>query len=372
MGPIRKLLAVGLLLPLVAESVHAAGETRDFVAQFRGNPAGNAAFAGPSPGNIGKEAWRFATGHAVVASPVVADGNVYVGSTDGNLYALDATSGEELWRFEATAGITSSAAVSADTVFFQAEDNKIYAIHRDSGQLAWVYATGPDLPYTSFIENELWDYWTASPLLSGKMLVVGSGDGVLYALDPASGEKRWSFETGGRIRSTAVTDGHTVYVGSFDGRLYALDLEAGEPEWSFTTRGNEYFPVGSIQASPVIAGDLVIFGSRDFYVYALDRRSGEEVWAVEVAGSWVTSTAAIKEDRIVIGSSDGQSVSCLDRASGTEIWTRKVGSNLFSSPAIADGTVYIGNFDGYILALDLADGEHLATNMGSELGTNCR
>lgn len=343
-----------------------AGQATNYetdVAQFRGNPAGNGLFAARSPGNIGTEAWRFTTGHAVVATPVVADGVVYVGSTDGHLYALDATSGKEQWRFAADAAITSSAAVSGDAVFFQSDANRIYAVQRQSGRLVWSRETGPDLPYTSFIENELWDYWRASPLLAGDTLFVGSGNGVFHALDAASGEERWSHRTDGRIRATAVTDGETVFVGSFDGRFYALDAATGEELWVFATRGNEYFPVGSIQASPVIAGNLVVFGSRDFHVYALDRQTGAEAWSAEIAESWVTSTAAVSEGRVVVGSSDGQAVTCLELDSGVELWTRKVASNVFSSPAIVNGTVYVGNFDGYVLALDLADGSISGGNL---------
>ena len=47
----------------------------------------------------GKEKWRFGTGRAVVSSPAVSNGVVYVGSRDNNLYAIDAETGKERWRF---------------------------------------------------------------------------------------------------------------------------------------------------------------------------------------------------------------------------------------------------------------------------------
>jgi outer membrane protein assembly factor BamB len=42
--------------------------------------------------------WSFETGGPVWSSPTVMDDTVYVGSLDGNLYAVDASSGDELWR----------------------------------------------------------------------------------------------------------------------------------------------------------------------------------------------------------------------------------------------------------------------------------
>lgn len=46
----------------------------------------------------------------------------------------------------------------------------------------------------------------------------------MYALDAVTGNKKWSYATGGRVRSSpAVVDG-VVYVGSQDHNVYALDV----------------------------------------------------------------------------------------------------------------------------------------------------
>ena len=47
--------------------------------------------------------WTFRTGGAVISTPAVADGRVYFGSFDSNVYALDASSGALVWKFT-TAG----------------------------------------------------------------------------------------------------------------------------------------------------------------------------------------------------------------------------------------------------------------------------
>ena len=61
--------------------------------------------------------WR-STGGGIISSPAVARGAVYVGSGDGNLYVVDATSGDQLWRFRTEIGIGSSPVVEDGVVYF--------------------------------------------------------------------------------------------------------------------------------------------------------------------------------------------------------------------------------------------------------------
>ena len=71
-----------------------------------------------------KEKWRFTTRRAIDGSPVVVGDRVFVGSTDGRLYALNLADGKELWTSEAGGGFTGSPAV-ADGKLFIANDRGI-------------------------------------------------------------------------------------------------------------------------------------------------------------------------------------------------------------------------------------------------------
>src|SRR6056297_1705876 len=64
---------------------------------------GGQALSGFAEGSLAdsfKIGWRFRTGGAVKASPVVRDGIVYCGSGDGNVYAVNLETGRRVWRFE--------------------------------------------------------------------------------------------------------------------------------------------------------------------------------------------------------------------------------------------------------------------------------
>jgi len=59
-----------------------------------------------------------------------------------------------------------------------------------------------------------------------------------------------------------------------------------------------------VDSSPVICGEKVITASLDGWLYILDIKSGSLVWSFEIGGS-IISCPAISNDKIVIGSDDG-------------------------------------------------------------------
>jgi hypothetical protein len=137
-----------------------------------------------------------------------ADGTVYVGSDDNNIYAID-SAGNLKWKYKTEGPVNSSPVLGADgTVYVGSDDNNIYAID-SAGNLKWKYAT---------------NYWVkSSPVLgSDGTVYVGSFDGNIYAIDSA-GNLKWKYKTEGPVWSSPVlgTDG-TVYVGSRDNCTYAI------------------------------------------------------------------------------------------------------------------------------------------------------
>lgn len=110
--------------------------------------------------------WKFNTG-GPVDSPVVADGVVYTGSYDRNIYAFNASNGVVLWSYATGGPVLSPAAVADGLVFVGSEDHKLYALNASTGDLAWSYATG--------------DIVVSSPAVADGVVYVGSYDHMVYA-----------------------------------------------------------------------------------------------------------------------------------------------------------------------------------------------
>ncbi len=172
----------------------------------------------------GAAKWTFATYGPVIPSPTVVDGVVYVGSKFPCLFALDAATGEQKWCFAYPSGIPwveSSAAVADGTVFVGSSDwYKVNAVDAATGELKWQFTTKGD-PWSS-------------PAVSNGTVYIGSTGGYLYALDAAAGTELWKVKTdaalktvdpvrfdGGVVSSPVVVDG-VIYFGGLDGKLYAV------------------------------------------------------------------------------------------------------------------------------------------------------
>ena len=213
----------------------------------------------------------------------------------------------------------------------------------------------------------------SSAALHDGTLYIGSGDGLLYALDARTGAHRWQFRTGRAISSTpAVADG-LVFVGSRDNTFWAVDARTGKERWRLETGRDIPFPWGFesgdlYTSSPTWAGGTLYFGSGDGHVYAVDPRSGRTRWRFATGGR-VRASPAVADGRVYTGSADG-TLYALDAKSGRELWrfdteghTLESGKFGFdrrtiqASPAVADGRVFIGSRDGFLYAVDAATGK---------------
>lgn len=330
-------------------------------AMFRGGHSQPGVYDTGGLDRLGGLAWRFRTDGPVRSSPTVSAGAVYFGSTDGRLYAVDAETGSERWRYEAGAPVGGAPLVTGTLVVFVDRANRITALRPDDGRLAWQVGGGADVPLAWGMEG--WDYLLASPMLAGDLVVAGTGDGFLYAIDAGSGEVRWSFRTGGRIRSAPAVHEGVAYIGSCDGIVYGVSLEDGTEVWRFTTRGHELdaaqfgFDRTHIYSSPTIADGTLYIGSRDASLYAIDLETREARWTFEQGTAWVMASPAVADGRVFSSRSSGGTINAVDVATGALLWTITTGGLVYSSPIVVGQTVYIGSEDGGIYALDVATGE---------------
>jgi len=267
--------------------------------------------------------WKFRTEGRVASSPAVANGVVYFGSYDGYFYAVD-LAGKEKWKF-------------------QTNGERRYAGNHLHG-IDPAAETQPD-PF---------DFYLSSPSVVDGTVYFGSGDGYIYALDAAGGLQKWKVQTGDVIHSSPAIANGVLYVGSWDTYFYAIETASGKEKWRFRTGDDPkiHNQIG-IQSSPLVANGTVYFGCRDSNLYALDAQSGEKKWVFNNKGSWVIGSPVIKDGRLYFTTSDSGLFHAVDAATGNEIYSLKLLWPLFSSPAIAGSTLYIGSEEGKLLAVDL-------------------
>jgi eukaryotic-like serine/threonine-protein kinase len=209
-------------------------------------------------------------------SPTVANGVVYVLSSC-NVDALNADTGKLLWTYEAGChwGIQGAPAVANGEVYFGSDDGYLYALDASTGALLW-----------KFLGTQYFAY--AAPAVVNGIVYALSLAGDLYAVNANTGVFIWKYATGGGglgLGSPAVANG-VVYVAGGGGNLYALDAGTGALLWQYTTNGIIY-------SSPAVANGVVYFGNSSHNVYALNASTGESLWQFTTSDEILSSSAVV-------------------------------------------------------------------------------
>lgn len=318
---------------------------------------------------FGDVKWKFQTKGKVFSSPAIHGGTAYIGSEDKKLYAIDTESGEQKWKFKTEGAVHSSPAYFQDVVYFGSFDGHYYAVDARTGKEKWRFKTGGEkwmggkgywgMKPADKHMNDLWQYYLSSPILDAKeqglTLFFGSSDGHLYALNAETGELKWKYKTEGVIHTSPALYNGKVYFGSWDTYMYALDAASGKEIWKFKT--GDKLGMSGIQSSPAIEEGKVYFGARDGFFYALNAETGDVQWQYNAEGSWILSTAGIKDGVLYVGTSDSHLLLALDAQSGEERFRLKANGYIFSSPAIVGNTAFFGDLSGQLFSVDLLKGK---------------
>jgi outer membrane protein assembly factor BamB len=338
-----------------------------------------------APGNVGRlvHAWTApltgGTGdgpdRGFDSSPVVGNGIVYVGSSDGRLYAFDARSGKARWIVQTSSAIDATPAVANGVVFVVPESyptGKLSALDAGTGKKLWstyigfhvasspavsdgiVYAASGGDGHLDALKattgKRLWGEFIytfgGSPAVAGGVVYVGTRDRALYAFIAKTGKPLWVKFIRGIIRSApAVADG-VVYVHT--DRLYAFDARTGSRRWTHRAGTARY----SQDSPPAVAHGTVYVGSIDHHLYAIDAESGQELWRARTGDS-IVSAPAVANGVVFVGSWDHR-LYAFDATSGKRLWSATTGSIIRSSPAVAHGFVYVASKARKLYAYRLA------------------
>lgn len=198
----------------------------------------------------GQVVWSYKTDNYINGAPAVVDGRFLVfGGCDAQLHVVNLKDGSPAHKIEANAYIPASIATFGSMAFCGNYANQTVAFDVVAGKIAWVYEDRA-LPFFS------------SPAVNDRLVLIGSRDKHLHAIDRKTGEPAWKFQTGGRVEGSPIVFEDAVVFGSSDGRLYAANLEAGVERWQLD--------LGEpLVASPAFGEQLIVIGGDKGTVFAL-------------------------------------------------------------------------------------------------------
>ena len=353
------------LSPTNVDQMDALWEYRAYY-KVESSPAivGGVAYIGSTDGNLyalnpvtGDKLWSFHAkydydnnlGNAIYSSPVIWNGIVYFGDHNGRLYAVSTVTHKELWHYRTRGSVDSSPVVGNGFVYVGASDKSIYAFNALTGQRKWIFVTKGAVNASPAL-----DFKNHASICNDEhnadchpdVVYEGSRDGNVYALDGITGEQIWKHKIGGAANSPTVAYG-VVYVGSTNHSVYALTSSTGTQRWAYTTGG-------AVDTTPAVVDNSVYIGSDDKSEYALKSSDGTKLWSF-ATGNIVRSSAAVANNVVYFGSNDDV-VYAVSAAKGNELWRYTTDAAVTSSPAVANGTVFVGSKDWGVYAFDRPSG----------------
>ena len=229
----------------------------------------------------GKRLWSFPAG-AIESTPLIVGRTLYFGAWDHRLYSL-ALRGRKRprlrWTFPADDQIIAAPAYADGMVYVATSAGSLYALDARTGRQRW--------RSESFARFGRREYFYATPTVAYGRVYIGNADGTVYAFGARTGRLLWARRVGTYVYTAAAVWRRTVYVGTWDGYFVALDAATGDVRWRHDSQGG-------MTGAPTVMAGLVYYSSlgrmdqadQQRHVesgpprtFALDARSGRLVWS---------------------------------------------------------------------------------------------
>jgi outer membrane protein assembly factor BamB len=285
------------------------------------------------------------------SSPIIVGNSLYCGSKDANLYCLS-LDGSVKWKFSTDNAIIGSPGYSDGVVYIASTDGYLYAVNANTGTQVWKSTFTLNGEVVPPIYSTL--YNVGSPTAADGVVYIGGG--VQYG---QNGNNTY-FELIGQSTPSGANGGGI--------RMFAFNATTGESIWNQSRAGNSqpiYYPAvvdGSIFAPEFFEITKMDAANPNFTgtVYPVpdfnqrNRRGGSRIWSAWL-GYQIQGSVGYADDptgaKIYAGSDIG-SMYALKAEDGTTLSVFTVGGNVPASPTVWDGKMYCGCTDGKMYCFD--------------------
>ncbi len=313
----------------------------------------------------------------LTASPIVADGKIFVLDAAGHVYTYNAASGAPVWNRDLAPEDEDNPERNYGGGIAY-EDGRIYATTGHRLAVAINANTG----------EEIWSATTetpihASPAVADGRVYVITLENQLLVLNSETGETLWEHRgiaepSALAASSNAAVSGDTVIVPYTSGELYALRTDNGIPYWvdqlARTTNVTALTVLNDIAGRPVVDDDMVFAISHSGTFVGINMRTGGRAWTRNVPG---IQTPLVVGEFVYVVSTLGQ-VLCLNRGDGRIKWVTQLpayedpedrdGAIIWTGPLIVNNRLLLFSSDGRGVSLLPSTGQ-VANQIGIPGGT---
>ena len=223
----------------------------------------------------GEVLWKRQLTGELSSQPLVLDAGaagpeqlVLVGDDDGVLSALVATTGVVRWTYRARGPIHTQPVLHGGLLYITSSEGRVYGLDARTGKWIWQYER--EIPEGFAIRG------SSGVLPAGNRVYVGFPDGYLACLNGETGEVVWTRQLSGEVSrftdvdGTPTLSGDTLYVTCYSGGAYALDVKDGSTRWRFDLEA-----AGPLALDP--SGERIYVVSASQGLFCLDNK-GRKLW----------------------------------------------------------------------------------------------
>jgi len=280
-------------------------------------------------------------------SPAVAAGSVFAAAQNGTVIRME-TSGRQLWHVSVGTPLSGGVGADSSIVVVGTAEGEVIALDGASGEMRW----------RARVSSEV----LSAPVVAGDVVIVRAADSRIFALDARDGKRRWAYQRATPALSIrtpvgiVVTHG-LVLAGFSGGKLVALALSNGGLRWEATValpRGaTELERVADVVGLPWVTEREVCAVAYQGRVACFDLANGNPLWTRAMS----SATGLDADARLLFVSDEKGSVHALDRSGGSSVWTQdRLFRRGLTAPLALGRQVAVGDIQGYVHILARDDG----------------
>lgn len=288
----------------------------------------------------------------IALSPAGDGERVYAASRDGRVSAFQPETGDRLWETELEIALSAGPGAGEDRVVVAGANGFLVCLRADDGSETW----------RTFVGGES----LARPLVADNSVVLYTIDGKLRVYSLFNGSERWSLNQNLpaltlRGTSAPVVVGTTVIAGFDNGRVVASGLIEGETRWEIVlsppSGRSDLERLADIDGTMAVVGQDIYATGYQGRMAALAAESGQILWSREIS---THLGLAADEDNVYVVAESGEIIA-LDRQDGDELWRQDaLVRRTPTAPVAFDGTVVVGDFEGFVHFFASDTGEPVA------------
>ena len=276
--------------------------------------------------------------------PAFSGGNLFFVDQEGNVSNMDIESGEVLWEAELETTISAGIVAGFGKLFLSDDQGNLISLDQEDGSILW----------KSFAGGEV----LANVDVDAGLVIVKTASGFLNAFNIDTGSEEWSYRSVApnltvRGSSSPVINNNTVYATFDNGRIGAFNLKTGLPIWdgaiSFTEGVSELDNLIDADSSPVLEGNRIYTVNFQGNLSVFDAAQRRMVWESQESSFY---EPFILRGVLGIISADSK-ISTYSSRTFEDSWKlEEYALRELSNPETFKGYILVGDFEGYIHAID--------------------